>query len=280
MERVVTADEVPEILAATSERIAHFAVGFVKIVGQEDDAVPAGSGTLITAAGRHAILTADHALDALPRTGEFGLVLPISGTEPRLHRYRLDTAKVQKISIARASYDRNGPDLGLLVLGSPDVTKLETTKTFYNLSNRRERMLTGPRSIQMGGWFLVGMAAEWTSDLPPERGFTRVKGFRGLCGAGVVSSEYSAGAYDYLNFEAKYSELYQGPDSYQGFSGGGLWQIELRERDGKPDLGDVLLSGVAFYESEIVGDIRTIYCHGRRSVYEHAWDALANATAS
>ena len=154
VERVVTLDEVPEILAATNGRIEHFAVGFVKIVGQEDDAVPAGSGTLVTAAGRHAILTAAHVLDALPNSGEFGLILPRSGTEPKLHRYRLDAGKVHKIRIAKASYDRTGPDLGLLILGGPDVTKLESTKTFYNLSKRREHMLSTPPSIDRGGWFL------------------------------------------------------------------------------------------------------------------------------
>lgn len=280
MERVVTADEVPEVLAATHEHIANFAVGFVKIEGQEDDAVPAGSGTLVTADGRHAILTADHVLDALPNSGEFGLVLPIAGTEPRLHRFRLDAANVQKVRVAKASYDRNGPDLGLLVLGSPEVSGLVATKAFYNLNNRRNRMLSTPPAIEMGGWFLVGMAAERTSDLAPERGFTRVKAFRGLCGAGVVASERKTDTHDYLHFEAKYSGLYEGPQSYKGFSGGGLWQIRMKEDDGKLKLGEVLLSGVAFYESEIVGDIRTIYCHGRRSIYEFAVDALAGTTAS
>lgn len=217
MQRIVTAVEVPEVLAATNEHIKHFAVGFVKIEGEEHDILPAGSGTLVTAGGRHAILTADHVLEALPRSGEFGLVFPIAGTEPRPHRYRLDAAKVQKIRVAQASYDRNGPDLGLLVLGSPDVTKLETTKTFYNLGKRRERMLSAPPAIELGGWFLVGVAAEWTSDLPPERGFTRAKAFWGVCGAGVVVSERDEGAYDYFDFEAKYSGLYEGPESYQGF---------------------------------------------------------------
>ena len=278
--RVVTAAEVPEVLAATHEHITNFAVGFVKIEGEEDDAVPAGSGTLVTAGGRHAILTADHVLEALPSSGEFGLVLPIARAEPLLNRYRLDAANVQRVRVAKASYDRNGPDLGLLVLGSPEVSKLGATKAFYNLNNRRDRMLSAPPAIELGGRFLVGMTAEWTSDLAPERGFTRVKAFRGLCGAGLLASERKTDTHDYLHFEAKYNELYEGPQSYQGFSGGGLWQIRMKEEDGKPKLSEVLLSGAAFYESEIVSDIRTIYCHGRRSVYEFAVNALAGTTAS
>lgn len=280
MERVVTATDVPELLAETHEHTANFAVAFVKIIGQEDDAVPAGSGTLVTAAGRYAILTADHVLEVLPSSGKFGLVIPNTGTQPRLHRYTLAASNVQKLRVAKASHDRNGPDLGLLVLGEPDVAKLGVSKVFYNLDSRRDRMLSHPPPIELGGWFLVGMAAEWTSDLPPERGFTRVKAFRGLCGAGVVASERTTDTYDYLHYEAKYNAAYEGPQSYQGFSGGGLWQIRMTEQDGKPIIAETLLSGVAFYESEIIGDIRTIYCHGRRSVYEFAFQALAGTAAS
>ena len=279
MERVVTAAEVPELLAATHEHTANFAVGFVKIQGQEDDAIPAGSGTFVTASGRHAILTADHVLEALPSKGEFGLVLPNPDTQARLHRYRLAASNVHKVTVGKASHDSNGPDLGLLILGSPDVAKLSASRIFYNLGSRRDKMLSDPPPIELGGWFLVGMAAEWTSDLPPERGFTRVKAFRGLCGAGVVASERKTDTHDYLHYEAKYDAAYEGPQSYQGFSGGGLWQIRMKEQNGKPIISETLLSGVAFYQSKIVGDLRTIYCHGRRSVYEFAFQALADAAA-
>ena len=280
MERVVTAAEVPELLAATHEHTSNFVVAFVKIKGQEDDAVLAGSGTLVTAAGRYGILTADHVLEVLPSNGEFGLVLPNSGTLPRLHRYRLEASNTQKLRVAKASHDRNGPDLGLLILGNPDVSKLSVSKVFYNLGTRRDKMLSDPPPIELGGWFLVGMAAEWTSELPLERGFTRVKEFRGLCGAGVVATERKTNTYDYLHYEAKYNAAYEGPQSFQGFSGGGLWQIRMKEQDGKPIITETLLSGVAFYESEMVGDIRTIYCHGRRSIYEFAYQALAGTAAS
>ena len=124
------------------------------------------------------------------------------------------------------------------------------------------------------------LPAEWTSDLPVERGFTRVKAFRGLCGAGVVTSQHTRGDYDYLHFEAKYGGLYEGPQSYEGFSGGGLWQIQFTDQDGQLQISDSLLSGVAFYQSEIVAELRTIYCHGRKSIYENARDLLTSNKAS
>lgn len=51
MERVVTVAEAHELFSATHDYTANFAVAFVKIVGDEDDALPAGSGTLVTAGG-------------------------------------------------------------------------------------------------------------------------------------------------------------------------------------------------------------------------------------
>ena len=144
---MVTAAEVPELLAATHEHTANFAVGFVKIEGQEDDAVPAGSGTFVTAAGRHAILTADHVLEALPSKGEFGLVLPNPDTRPRLHRYRLAASNVRKVTVGKASHDCNGPDLGLLVLGNPDIEKLGASKVFYNLASRRDKCFPTRRPL-------------------------------------------------------------------------------------------------------------------------------------
>lgn len=123
----------------------------------------------------------------------------------------------------------------------------------------------------------MGMVHEQTIDLPLERGFTRVKGFHGHCGAGVVSAERVSGIYDYLDFEANYGAGYEGPGSFEGYSGGGLWQMVYAERDGEFEIKDALLSGVVFYQSALTNESRTIYCHGRRSVYEIAFEALGKS---
>src|ERR1700694_2331964 len=246
--RMVTASELPLLLEMTAARIGQFSVGFVKIVGDEDDAVIAGAGTLVTAGDRAAILTADHVLAGLPKRGAVGLVFPQTG-QPQLHRPLLTIDATQKLTVAPASYDSSGPDLGLLILAEHDAANLSARRTFYNLAARREQMLSNQRSIDCGGWFLMGMVHEQTVDLPLERGFTRVKGFHGHCGAGVVSAERVSGIYDYLDFEAKYGPGYQGPDSFQGYSGGGLWQMVYAEREGQFEIRDALLSGVVFFES-------------------------------
>jgi len=279
--RTLTAAEIPHVLSAANDWISDYAVGFAKLSGNgtAEDADLGGSGTLVTAGGHHAILTADHVLDNLPSRGELGLILPTRFV-PRLHRAVIKAELARRVTIGDASYDSNGPDLGLLVLPQADVLKLEATKTFYNLDKRRDRMLSAPPTLDMGGWIVCGMVAEWTSDLPPEAGFSRVKIFRGISGFGVVRTErYDGERFDYLEFETKYNAAYQGPDSFKGLSGGGLWQIVLEEHDGAVTISDVLLSGVIYFQSDLLGEIRTLFCHGRRSIYEHAVKSLAG-TAS
>jgi hypothetical protein len=75
MGRTLTAAELPIVFAEVNDLLSDFVVGFVKILPntEPEDATISGSGTLVTASGRHAILTADHVLDVLPKSGEFGL---------------------------------------------------------------------------------------------------------------------------------------------------------------------------------------------------------------
>ena len=84
--------------------------------------------------------------------------------------------------------------------------------------------------------------------------------------------------FDYLINNVLYNDLYEGPENYRGFSGGGLWQLLVKPNGDKLEIADKLLSGVAFYESKkksIDGQItREITCHGRTSLYQVLIDAL------
>lgn len=269
MEKLIGVDELRALLPSINDSVSDSAVGFVKFLPNTNpqDATIAGSGTLIAFGDRRAILTADHVLDALPDKGPIGLVLP-SRRGPQLHQATLDMSVERKVTIGRASYDENGPDIGLVLLAPTDVSWLSSMKTFYNLDNRRESMCTAPRPIELGGWFLSGMIDERTSELDPERGFARVKAFRGFTGVGVVAAEHQRDGFDYLKFQGKYDAAYEGPDSFAGVSGGGLWQAVFEEREGAICVSKVLLSGVAFYQSSIVDNVRAIFCHGRQSIYD------------
>lgn len=264
-----------ELLENAAQDLADYAVAFAKINEENDpeDAGLGGSGTLVSVEGRHAILTADHVLDNLPDTGLVGLILP-TRFQAQLHRVTLNMAQTTKIRIARGEVASEGPDLGALLLPTPIVSIVQSIKGFYNLSKRQELFSSAP-TIDLGVWILSGMADEWTSDTTPEHGYQRVKVFRGICGAGVVSNQRNTKDFDYIDFETKYEGFYEGPQSYKGFSGGGLWQlIVAKAGTGELVIKDKILSGVAFYQSPLVDNRRSIICHSRQSIYMSAIHAV------
>ncbi len=258
-----------ELLEAVTAGLADYAVGFVKIINGRTpvDAQLAGSGTLVAIDDTHGILTADHVLQYLPSAGEVGLILP-TRFEPQVHHFSLRMEIVERVSVARGSGEADGPDLGFLVLPPAEVGTIRASKSFYNLSRRQHKVVTSPWPNDVGIWCLCGIAHEWTTDARPERGYERIKVFRGMYGEGKVLAENSRQGFDYIDFGAKYGPGYEGPDSFQGCSGGGLWQIVIAKSEtGEPVVTDKILSGVAFYESAVEDGLRVIRCHGRQSIY-------------
>ena len=91
-------------------------------------------------------------------------------------------------------------------------------------------------------------------------------------GLGIVSKEYLKDGFDYLEFAVDSgTKHYEGPTSFKGFSGGGLWHILA---DKNP-----VLSGVAFWQSPLDGDKRIVKCHGRKSIYQRVIDAVGGHPA-
>lgn len=280
MEKLSPAKVPRELIEEISEDILNFLIGFVRLrdTATGQDAELAGSGTLIQLDDTYGILTAHHVMECLPRTGEIGLV-PATSFDTKVSRPTIKGEVVRWVEIARGHLDSEGPDLGLLILPLADVGWLKALKSFYNLSFRREKLLSDPPNCNEGIWFLCGFAGELTSEKSPEAGFARVKGFRGMCGAGRVERQYRTGDFDYFDFEARYGGISEPPGSFGGFSGGGLWQVPLvRGTNGKLQAKERILSGVAFYQADRIGDRRVIKCHGHRSVYDRVVDSMYGIT--
>ena len=144
------------------------------------------------------ILTAYHVLKNLPETGDIGLILPTTSA-PQLHAPKIKAEMVQKIKIACGKSAAEGPDIGFLLLQSVEVGWIKAIKSFYNLSLRREKVLTSAPDYRDGVWFLCGFAAEHTSEEPAQAGFAKVKVFRGDIGAGGVIREFSKNDFDYFD---------------------------------------------------------------------------------
>jgi hypothetical protein len=270
MEREVDRDEFRALLESAVPALSIYSIGFALPTVERGtiSASLGGSGTLVTIDKVPGILTANHVIELLGKRQSVGLIVPSS----EIHNVSLNMEVCSCIAFACRGEVSDGPDLGLLIPPHDIVSTLEAKMSFYNLSTRQIRMLETPPPNDEGFWVLSGYAGEWTSDGGPEKGFSKVKLFKGLHGAGVVKREFNRGEFDYLIYGVLYNDLYEGPDTYGGFSGGGLWQLLVEDNGGKLQIAETLLSGVAFYQSEKIDNAaqvtREITCHGRRSIYQ------------
>lgn len=269
MDGIRFSDVPREIVEEIGRAASHFSIGFVTIREGESgqDAALGGSGTLVQVDDLYGVLTADHVLEKLPATQDIGLIIP-TRDEPMVHRPMLARDAVHRLRIAHGRCTREGPDLGLLLLSSVDAGSLRASKSFYNLSRHRDEILPDPPGRTDGLWVLCGFADEFTTEHGPERGFSKIKGFHGACGAGWVRREYISGDFDYCEFEVGDAGPDKPPQSFGGFSGGGLWQARLvKTPEGSLTSRQPLLGGVAFYESPEGNGRNVITCHAWRSIY-------------
>lgn len=272
------ADQVFRALGeAALRRVEDYLVGFVLLTpdGEPEDASLGGSGTLIRIDELEGILTAHHVVASLQKHQTLGLVLP--STRPERHGPVFETQHCNFYSIPPEGEPIRGPDLAVLVPPPQILGWLRAKKSFYNLSLRRTQMMECPLPPTYGFWGLVGMSAEWTIDGPTALGSRRTKIFKGGLGSGRVRSENEGGGFDYFIFEALRNELYEGPQSFGGFSGGGVWQLIIRAQGSGFDIVDSLLRGVAYFQLDTtseLGPITEITCHGTRSLYSALIDRV------
>jgi hypothetical protein len=207
--------------------VADSSIGFGKFTSaKKDDCELAGSGTLICCDKLRGILTADHVLRDLPDSGEVGIVATTS-LDARINRLALDMQHASKITVGKCSNTSRGPDLGVLVLPQPIAARLDSLgKPFYNLLSRRARMLD-MSTRKPGLWIFSGMVHQWTDNLPPYRQFTKVKVFRGVCVIFNLASIREDAGFDYMSLKLNYETDLRFPDTFQGCSGGGVWQFLL-----------------------------------------------------
>lgn len=250
----------------------NYSVGLI-IVHEDRQDNPAqfvGSGTLVQINSIYGILTANHVLDVLPSYGHIGLVLHMPS---QIHSPQIESSHLIKIPIAKCNLDADGPDLGMIILPQIHAGQISYYSSFYNLSFDRDSHVNNPINSKAGVWVLCGFPGDYLTKESPTSSFSHVLGCCNLCGFGTVSREYSSNGFDYLEIDVNHeNEL---PKSFCGVSGGGVWQV-LLEQSQKGDLIDKspLYSGVAFYQSEVVNNRRTIKCHGRKSIYKIAYEYI------
>jgi hypothetical protein len=273
----VVIKDIPDVIRqSVGYAVANFTVGLLRI-----DETPSGpnltllgSGTLVSVKSIHAILTAHHVLQALPDNGRLGLVLSDRTPAPTI-----SVDGLRYVEIARGSVESEGPDLGAVVMSPAIAADLRAKKSFYNLDIQHEMFLHSPPVIQDGLWFLHGFVAERTEEFYGIDGYKKTMIFHQQSSSGMVEPGYTVGRYDYFVLRVSYSGNPIMPRKFGGTSGGGLWQVRLSRRnsDGEYSHERPILSGVAFYQDDIVAEETGIRCHGIRSVYDVAYEAIRKA---
>jgi hypothetical protein len=265
--------ETPDtLIEAIARNLVEYSVGFVRVeeTPQGQDVGLLGSGTLVAIGEIRAVLTAHHVVTALPRKGRLGLILS--------HKLEPDTVDTQGLAyqeIARGTIDSEGPDLGAVVLASTIAGTIAAKKTFYNLAMRRDQLLQTPPDLRDGLWFVNGFVDEMTVEEPETDRYSLIKGFCNLSGAGVPEPSVSVGDHDYFAFPVSYGRRSVAPKSFEGMSGGGLWQVPImRDAQGNLRHKTPLLSGVVFYQEPTTENRCGVKCHGRMSIYRVAYDSI------
>jgi hypothetical protein len=265
--------DVTPFIEKVGQEIADFSIGFLNLSvhDREEQAEPAGSGALVTVGSVHGILTAAHVLRKLPANGKVGIVR--FTRSPTVQKQTIDMTLNEKLLIGEDYPDDDiprSPDIGFLRLAPDQVATLNATNIFFNLSKREESVLGNEHPGQEYFEGVSGVVAEWTIDHQVgEAGFDRLKGFRGLFGVGLVSGTRECSGYDLVDFQVTYDDNTKAPFSYGGVSGAALWRVYLKEdNDGQQSVSDKRIFGVAFHQSKLIDGVRTISCHGPKSVYD------------
>jgi len=274
MDDLVLLKQLPPVLFDEVTRdLASYTVAFVRVDEIGDGHRKGqllGSGILVSVNDTRAILTADHVLEVLPKTGPLGVFLEKT-SEPRT----LETEGLIFRSIAHGKGDAEGPDMGAVIIAPHVGTAIAARKSFVRLDSQRDRMLTDPPELRDGVWFAQGFLEERTVVIPDPDGSGTTTRFYNFSGVGGPDEALEVAGYDYFEFPVTHESRSEAPLSWGGMSGGGLWQVPL-ERQGE---GFVylrpLLSGVLFYQWPTTDTQCGVRAHGRKSIYDIAYRAIS-----
>lgn len=253
------------------------------------DGVLAGSGTFITWADQYGILTAHHVPNNpvnSARRFDFSansqqkLGLALAGYA---HRFELDLRNLSIANIAGPidiADPGRGPDLAVIKLGnSATVQAIAARKSFYRIdldpAGRLERSL-----FDDGIFVICGAAKESEQTGGPELGFDEVtiEELTTYYGGLVPPSgrRFERDGYRYAELGIHHDGPDTLPSTFGGVSGGGLWRVEVTANPKEGYIAsDPVLSGVAFYETEVIGHQGQIRCHAGDAIYNKTLNALS-----
>jgi hypothetical protein len=270
-ERSIT--EIPEdLIRSATEHLWQYTVGFVGVESKNkvQSATLLGSGVPVNVNGKHAFLTAAHVIDVLPRSGRLGLVLSATAEQTTI-----DISGISYLKIARGDKPEAGPDIAAVMLSSSVASAVASKKTFYNLASRKEQMLNAPPQDREGIWVASGFVEELTQIDPNPAPYETLKAFCHFGTVGGVDSYRVDKPHDYFVFPVSHPPNSSVPHNFGGVSGSGLWHVLLREdKAGVLAVYQYILQGLTYYQDPYVDGKSALRCHGARSIYSVAYEAI------
>ena len=281
MDTTSLADTPDELIRMAVERLHNSSTALIKLSPDPGGKLTAnliGSGTFVTFGQVHGILTAHHVVRGL--TGQYSLGLT-GAREGEEHNLVVTRENLRICNIAIPETDEYGPDLAFIYLASwNDVCTIKASRSFHPLEHDRQEMLTGPPAADLGIWFACGVPGERVTEVKSEKGFERLLSYQHWCGAGGANRESDRGDWDYVEMDVDNDPARGLPASFGGMSGGGLWQVTVAKTSaGALQPRRALYCGVIFYQRANPDGTRTLRCHGRRTVYDHAFRAVKDGPA-
>jgi hypothetical protein len=231
-----------------------------------------GSGTLVQYGNVYGVLTAHHVAHSTAFTRCDRLILQLMVR--RVHRFYIPRTSLRVVPVGVRTSRQDTPDICVIILPLSKVPDIRAKKMFWNLKAHQDEVLHRPHEIRKGMWVLWGCPDVYTQSDRKLEYSDRVMCLKGIAVFSAVDTEWTEDQFDYLEFPVGYSASVDVPESFGGFSGGGLWQVPLLFKGDTIIHDRPVLSGVAFYESDVVDNQRKITCHGRTSIYRHVVAAL------
>lgn len=269
-----------ELFADIEGRIKPYVVSLlgVNLDASGEQVEPIGSGTLIKIADKYGILTVQHVTDELKKFDRVGLNI---GTF--VHKFAIDANFLSIVDIGHRIKDKIGPDLSFIVLPLNHASTIKALKSFWNHSYHSKSFLSKhfEEDISIDLWIVFGIVGMWTENGGPAGGFDKTKNCFGLFGFTGVEDYWTDGEFDYVKLSVLYENRFDLPLTFGGVSGGGIWRTRLlRSNDGRIFcLYDPLLSGVAFRQTPLQDNSRSIIGHGWRSIYEKVPQFVTDASS-
>lgn len=271
----LTSDLPAEFLRLASHILHSYSTGLIKITsrpGESEKGQLIGSGTFVSIGDCFGVLTVHHVATLIDEPCELGFFL-IEG----VHRPTINRQLIDIITIAKPRKLGKGPDLAFIRIPRLKASEIKPYKSFYNLDVDRKEMLKNPPKRNASVWFVCGVPDELTMNDAPEAEFLQVDSFHGLCGAGGANRVYRRCGYDYVDVLVEYGKGNQPPSTFGGISGGGLWQVTYTGGPSNIKPERYLLAGIPFAQTPMQNNLRTIVCHGWKSVYKKSYRVIEKA---